>query len=101
MSEVISRPVSHADWVGLVESGQVKLVQFVPDDTVPIGINGCIYYVERGKPTELPEPFYNVYQQSRMQLAEAAVNSRISLEKRSFGPGQTTISEGWNGRTNT
>ena len=88
---------SHAQWAERVNAGLEKTVVFVPEDTVPIGINGVIYYVERGKEVELPEPFFMLYQQSRKAQGEIMVNARGSLEKRSFGPNQTSITSGWNG----
>jgi hypothetical protein len=81
----------------LVEAGIWTATKFVPDETIPIGINGVLIWVTRGVEIEVPTPFYEVYRQSRMDTMMAAENAQKVLEKRSFGPGQTSVSMGWNG----
>lgn len=88
---------SKAQWAERVNAGLEQTIVFVAEDSVPIGINGVVYYTERGKEIELPLPFYYLYQESRRMQGQAIQNALGTLEKRSFGPGQTSITNGWNG----
>ncbi len=88
---------SHAQWADRVNKGLEKTIVFVPDDTVPVGINGVTYYVERGKEIELPMPFYYLYMESQKAKGQIMEHALGSLEKRSFGPNQSSVTAGWNG----
>lgn len=46
-----------------------------PDDVVPIGWNGIIYAVPRGKMFEVPKPIYDIWKYSYEKTKE--VNKRI------------------------
>lgn len=46
-----------------------------PDDVVPVGWNGIIYAIPRGRQFEVPKPIYDVWKYSYEQTK--AVNKRI------------------------
>lgn len=81
----------------LCAAGIWKTASFVPDETIPIGLNGVMIWVTRGVEIEVPAPFYELYKQSRKATMDAYENAKGSLERRSFGPGQTSVESGWNG----
>jgi len=81
----------------LVKQGIMETRTFMPDETIPIGWNGVIVYVTRGVEIEVPKMHYDIYMDSRRGTMQAYDNARMSLEKRSFGPGQTSVTSGWNG----
>ncbi len=35
------------------------------DDTVPVGLNGYIYYIKRGKKVDVPETIANILEEAR------------------------------------
>lgn len=77
--------------------GLIPAVKFIPEETVPIGWNGITIYVTKGIEIEVPQMFYDVYRDSRQGTMQAYRNAQASLEKRAFGPGQTSVESGWNG----
>jgi hypothetical protein len=46
-----------------------------PDDVVPVGWNGIIYAIPRGKQFEVPKPIYDIWKYSYEKTKE--VNKRI------------------------
>jgi len=46
-----------------------------PDDVVPVGWNGIIYAIPRGRQFEVPQPIYDIWKYSYEQTK--AVNKRI------------------------
>jgi hypothetical protein len=46
-----------------------------PDDVVPVGWNGIIYAIPRGRQFEVPQPIYEIWKYSYEQTK--AVNKRI------------------------
>lgn len=88
---------SHAQWADRVNRGLEKTMVFVPAETMPIGINGVTYWVEKDKETELPMPFYWTYLEAMKTRREAIPNAKASLDRRAFGEGTTSIAAGWNG----
>ena len=88
---------THAQWADRVNRGLEQTIVFVPNDTIPLGINGVTYYVEAGKEIELPLPFFYLYQESQRARGQIMEHALGSLEKRSFGPGQFSVTNGWNG----
>lgn len=88
---------SHAQWVERVNKGLEKTIVFIPEESMSISINGVMFYTTRGQEIELPMPFYWQYMESRRMVGQGLSNAIGTLEKRSFGPGQTSVTGGWNG----
>lgn len=83
--------------IKLVDQGIVKTEILYPEDTVPIDWNGVQIFVTRGNPIEVPEFHAEVYRNSRQGTSKALEMAKATLDRRSFGPGQTTLEQGWNG----
>lgn len=83
--------------VELINAGNTSSVTFIPEETVPVSWNGVEVLLTRGVEIEVPKFHYDVYQQSRRDTIAAFRNAQGSLERRSFGVGQTSVTSGWNG----
>jgi len=52
-----------------------------PDDVVPIGLNGVIYAIPRGKEFMVPKPIYEIWKNSYMETVKANEKAKKLMEK--------------------
>jgi hypothetical protein len=52
-----------------------------PDDVVPVGWNGIVYSIPRGRMFEVPEAIYNIWKESHERTKAANKRIRESVTK--------------------
>jgi hypothetical protein len=52
-----------------------------PDDIVPVGWNGIIYAIPRGRQFEVPKPIYDIWRESHKKTQEVNRRIRESVNK--------------------